>query len=250
MIKLSKSQIDRLGDRLRKNSPSELDLKNLNDYRRSFSQAYEIVIQTLREQLSLEPTGRPAKSTSSLIEKLHRESIRLSQVQDIAGCRILVSSIADQEQVIESLRNIFPEISVVDRRINPSHGYRAVHVIVQISGKLIEIQVRSTLQHLWAEFSEKLSDQDPNIKYGGGDDKVREALKKVSNFLATLESIEMKLKKIQRSSAEILHRADQKTQNQIKQDMHKVEKQLFSQKEDIVSLLEDAIIFLEKEKKQ
>ncbi len=60
----------------------------------------------------------------------------------------------------------------------------------------------------------------------------------------------MKLKKIQRSSAEILHRADQKTQNQIKQDMHKVEKQLFSQKEDIVSLLEDAIIFLEKEKKQ
>lgn len=47
---------------------------------------------------------------------------------------------------------------------------RAVHVIVENSGKLIEVQVRTPLQHLWAELSEKLSDVvDASIKYGTGD---------------------------------------------------------------------------------
>lgn len=83
MAKLSKTQIDRLGDRLREGSPSEDDLRLLDDYRLSFGEAYDTVVRTIREELQLEPTGRPAKSTSSLIEKLHRESIRLSEVHGI-----------------------------------------------------------------------------------------------------------------------------------------------------------------------
>jgi hypothetical protein len=82
-MELSKNQIDRLGDRLREGSPGECDLKVLDEYRRSFGDAYSIVVKTLRDQLSLEPTGRPAKSTSSLIEKLHRESIRLTQLPQL-----------------------------------------------------------------------------------------------------------------------------------------------------------------------
>ncbi|MDE2181227.1 MAG: hypothetical protein KGJ40_10350, partial [candidate division NC10 bacterium] len=72
---------------MREDSLTESDLRILDEYRRSFEGAYETVVRTLRDELHLEPTGRPAKSTSSLIEKLRRESIRLSQVQDIAGCR-------------------------------------------------------------------------------------------------------------------------------------------------------------------
>jgi ppGpp synthetase/RelA/SpoT-type nucleotidyltranferase len=34
---------------------------------------------------------------------------------------------------------------VIDRRINPSHGYRAVHIIAKVSGMPIEIQVRTSL---------------------------------------------------------------------------------------------------------
>ncbi len=190
---LSKTQIDRLGDRLREGSLSESDLRLLDDYRRSFGEAYETVIRTIRERLQLEPTGRPAKSTGSLIEKLHRESIRLSQVQDIAGCRVVVADVAEQERVVASLRTVFPGASVVDRRANPSYGYRAVHIIAQISGKLIEIQVRSSLQHLWAEFSEKLSDvAEPAIKYGGGPDVVRQLLTKASEQVMELEKLEQK----------------------------------------------------------
>jgi len=189
--KLSKTQVDRLGDRLRQGSLVESDLRLLDDHRRSFGEAYEPVVRIIREQLQLEPTGRPAKSTASLIEKLRRESIRLTQVQDIAGCRLVVADVSEQDRVVASLRALFPRAGVIDRRANPSYGYRAVHVIVHILGKLVEIQVRTSLQHLWAELSEKLSDVvDPRIKYGGGADWIRKMLSTISKAIRSHEALE------------------------------------------------------------
>lgn len=86
---ISKTKIDRLGDRLRSGMISETDLRMLDEYRRSFGEAYQDTVGTIRDELNLSPTGRPAKSTGSIIDKLKRESIRLSQIQDIAGCRYL-----------------------------------------------------------------------------------------------------------------------------------------------------------------
>jgi putative GTP pyrophosphokinase len=190
----SKTQIDRLGDRLRDREPSASDLRLLDDYRRSFGDAYESVVLTIRERLQLQATGRPAKSTISLREKLRRESVRLSQVQDIAGCRVVVDDIAAQERVIDALLDLFPRSVVVDRRAAPSHGYRAVHVIATILGKPVEMQVRSSSQHLWAELSEKLSDVfDPAIKYGGGDEEIRQILQEGSAAVAMLEGFEKQL---------------------------------------------------------
>src|SRR6266481_6740475 len=133
---LSKNQVDRLGDRLRKGNIGDDDLRLLDSYRRSFSDAYEIVVGQIRNQLNLEPTGRPAKSTTSIIDKLQRESIRLSQMQDIAGCRITVEDIAIQDDVSTKLKGLFEESFLVDRRERSSHGYRAVHLLVEQSGKL------------------------------------------------------------------------------------------------------------------
>ena len=190
---VSKTQIDRLGDRLKKGPHTESDLRLLEDYRRSFGEAYETVVKTLRQRGAL-PTGRLAKSTVSIVEKLRRESLRLCQMQDIAGCRVVVSDVLEQDQFVASLKTDFPGASVIDRRDNPSHGYRAVHVIVEISGKPVEIQVRSSLQHLWAEVSEKSSDVlDPTIKYGGGTEAWRSALTKASKAVAEYEQFEKKL---------------------------------------------------------
>jgi putative GTP pyrophosphokinase len=122
-MELSKTQIDRLGERLKKGDITEADLRLLDSYRRSFTAAYESVIGAIRKELGLEPTGRPAKSTTSISDKLRRESIRLTQIQDIAGCRLIVSDVAEQERVVESLSGLFNETTVVDRRQNPSHGY-------------------------------------------------------------------------------------------------------------------------------
>ncbi len=189
---LSKTQIDRLGERLKGGPHTESDLRLLDDYRQSFGEAYEAVIRTIRQRGEF-PTGRPAKSTASIVEKLRRESIRLSQMQDIAGCRVVVKGFMEQEQCVASLKTDFPEASVIDRRDKPSYGYRAVHIIAEISGKPIEIQVRTSLQHLWAELSEKSSDVlDPTIKYGGGSEAWRNTLTNSSWVVAYYEKLEKK----------------------------------------------------------
>lgn len=191
-IKLSKTQIDRLGERLRAGTITESDLRLLDDYRKSLGGAYESVVQAIRVNLEIQPTGRPAKSTTAIMQKLQREHIRLTQVQDIAGCRVIVDDILQQESVAARLQKRFPSSGIIDRRKAPSHGYRAIHIVVSQSDKLIEIQVRTELQHLWAELSEKLSDVvDPAIKYGGGDSKIRGYLSESAELVAKTEQIEL-----------------------------------------------------------
>lgn len=85
-------------------------------------------------------------------------------------------------------------MSLVDRRVKPNYGYRAVHLIVKVDGKLMEIQVRTKLQHDWAELSEKLSDKiDPSIKYGGGNSKILDYLHDLSKLIKNYEKMEIDL---------------------------------------------------------
>ena len=190
---LTNCQVDQLGERLRQGRITERDLVLLNDYRQSFGDAYDVVIRAIRDRLQLEPTGRPAKSTPSIVAKLLRETARLSQVQDIAGCRVILDDVTQQNRAVESILELFPNARVIDRRSKPSHGYRAVHIIVDRSGKLVEIQVRTYLQHRWAELSEKMSDvRDPRIKYGGGDMFSRLVLWAASGNVQWLEGQKIK----------------------------------------------------------
>lgn len=239
MAMLSKTQIDRLGDRLRRGSFDEADLRLLDDYRRSFGPAYEAVVQAIRERLRLEPTGRPAKSTGAIIEKLHRESIRLTQIQDIAGCRVVVPESVEQEQVVSSLCGLFSGASVIDRRVNPSYGYRAVHVVVQTSKKFVEIQIRTSLQHLWAELSEKLSDVvDRTIKYGGGAPDVRTMLARSSLTVERLEGVETQLASLERSVARL---PTQELRDQQTERVRNLRKELLDTKALLVEQLNKTI---------
>ena len=123
---------------------------------------------------------------------------------------------------------------MADRRAIPSHGYRAVHVIVSIGGQLVEIQIRSRLQHLWAELSEKFSDiVDPAIKYGGGRENIRELLTGASVIVDAYEQAE----KIPASSAEQPSGAPSVTATQ---------ETLTNMKEDLVHILADLIATLER----
>jgi putative GTP pyrophosphokinase len=188
---LSKTAVDNLGDRLRKGTATESDIILLDQYRLTSGDAYECVNKTIKEKLLLSPTGRPAKSTTSIIEKLHRETIRLSQIQDIAGCRILVDDCAEQTQTTQKLMAVFPGSLIIDRIRDPRYGYRAIHIVVMKNGKYVEIQVRTKLQHLWAELSEKLSDiYDPSIKYGGGEEPERKFLKRLQKLIEKFEKAE------------------------------------------------------------
>ncbi len=166
MANYSKTQIDKLGERLKAERIAPDDLKMLDEYRGSFRAAYDAVFRKI-ESLDLRPSGRPSKSTPSIVDKLKRESIRLSQMQDIAGWRIVVDTIAEQDEVAAKISAVFPKVSIVDRRKRPSHGYRAVHAIILVDDHAIEVQIRTKRQHQWAEYSEMWADAlDPSIKYG------------------------------------------------------------------------------------
>jgi len=173
----SKTQIDKLGERVKHGEPTADDVRELDEYRRSFGPEYEEVVATIRRVLNLRPSGRRAKTIPSIIAKLQREKIRLSQIQDIAGCRIVVADRIAQDRTVDTLRSTFavPDRDLVDRRVEPSYGYRAVH------------------QDQWAEVSEKFSDAIPDLKYGGGDEAIRNRLISASEVANAIESLETKL---------------------------------------------------------
>jgi putative GTP pyrophosphokinase len=200
----SKARIDRLGEKLRGQVFGEAELRLLDEYRRTFGPAYDRVVANVQRIIGVPVSGRPAKSTSSIIEKLNRESIRLSQMQDIAGCRAIVADVPQQDRAMNAIERGLKNVAILDRREKPSHGYRAVHLIIRVDGKPIEVQVRTSLQHVWAETSEKLADViDPSIKYGGGSVAVRRVLDRASTMARSIEALEAKLARIGASDGEI-----------------------------------------------
>jgi ppGpp synthetase/RelA/SpoT-type nucleotidyltranferase len=186
------NQIDQLGARLRADDYMEDDLRMLDRFRRSYAAAYERTVNAIRETARLALTGRPAKSTNAIRDKLRRSSMRLSQMQDIAGCRLIVEDRRQQDEFVAQLTVLFPGSTVVDRRTKSSYGYRAVHVIVRIGEIPVEVQVRTEPQHAWAEYAEKLADTiDPALKYGGGPEDPRAILNALSNVAHFVEQIEL-----------------------------------------------------------
>ncbi len=232
---MTKTQLDKLGERIKKGDVSNENLTLLNEYRRTFGEAYNFIVFKVRNELGQRTTGRRAKSTASITDKLRRESVRLSQVQDIAGCRIVVSDILEQDRVVEQLSKLTDHVSIVDRRTRPSHGYRAVHVIFNVKGQLVEVQVRTRLQHLWAEWCEKLSDIfDPNIKYGQGPDSIVRSLKAFSAAVSEFEKLESELAALkERFSTEELLPEARKLITKLKNDYRRKKANL------IVSLKEE-----------
>lgn len=191
---LSNTQLDRLGVRLRGQIFGEAELRLLDEYRRTFGPAYDRVVENIQRLIGVPVSGRPAKSTTSIIEKLNRESIRLSQMQDIAGCRAIVGDVLEQDRAVSAITAAFAGVSVLDRRLKPSHGYRAVHLIIREGDKPIEVQVRTSLQHMWAEMSEKCADIiHPSVKYGGGPEAVRRVLANTAEQVRRIEELEAAL---------------------------------------------------------
>ena len=137
------------------------------------------------------------KRKPQILRKLKRFSIRLSQLQDIGGVRI----------IFENNKFIDKFIVFIKARINKGHyftieretdyrekgredsGYRAVHLIIMRKNIKIELQLRSRIQHNWAERIERTS-----IIYGHflkeleGSEIILDYFKMLSNVFYEIES--------------------------------------------------------------
>lgn len=189
MTILTNSQIDKLGERLKNGSRREADLTLLATYRNGFALPAKAVFDVVGDLSGLQATIRSEKTTLSVVAKLKREGIRLSQMQDISGCRVTVESLATQDVLVVLLLESFGDAKLFDRCAKPTHGYRAKHVVVKHLGKWIEIQVRTTAQHGWALLSENAADLfHQDLKYGVGDETILEDLRAISMHLAEEEN--------------------------------------------------------------
>ena len=110
------------------------------------------------------------------------------EVVDFAGRRVVCRDLAEQDDLVRRVADNIPNCEVVDRRKVPSYGYRAVHVLVTVEGRTVELQVRTALQHDWAQVSELLADAfGQELKYGLGDSRFLLYLQAMSEAGADVE---------------------------------------------------------------
>jgi hypothetical protein len=103
------------------------------------------------------------KRLSSITLKLQlRPNMRLSQMQDIGGCRAVVSSV----QAVRLLHERYKRSEIKHKLLSTddyiaapkTSGYRSLHLVYSYfsdrkkthNGLRIEVQIRSSLQHAWA----------------------------------------------------------------------------------------------------
>jgi len=137
------------------------------------------------------------KRKPQILKKLRRLNTRLTQLQDIGGLRIIVDQNSDVDRLIEYITDkLKRQTSIVIKRTvdyrkkgRDDSGYRAAHIIMEKDGVSLELQIRSRIQHYWAELIERTS-----VIYGyvikelEGDDRVIKYFKELSNLFYLIET--------------------------------------------------------------
>lgn len=169
----SKKSVRRAGDYL---VSAELDFDNFEKYFESYgildnwrsSHAYPIqsMLGYFRKKAFEVDDGalivQRLKRTPSILAKLKREDgMKLDRIEDIGGCRIVVSSKSHVYEVMDAIvsgrtRNLLTRQRDYIKEPKSS-GYRGIHLIYRYNGAKkqyskhsIELQIRSKVQHSWA----------------------------------------------------------------------------------------------------
>jgi len=150
------------------------------------------------------------KRFTALMNKLVREpSMKLSQMQDLGGCRAIVSNVAAVDTLYEMYRGgegLFTSegnLKCYDYiRYPKSDGYRGVHVVGRYAaraitrepwnGHRIEIQLRSQLQHAFATTVETVTTfTGTPLKFGAGPTEWRRFFSLMGSTLALREGTQL-----------------------------------------------------------
>ncbi|MEO9477262.1 MAG: RelA/SpoT domain-containing protein [Cyclobacteriaceae bacterium] len=183
----SKTQIRKLGDRIRSEistgldhvAPADIDM--LEEYRIS----YKEYISTIFNKLYKESKGirhdsittYRLKRIESIVRKLYRyPSMELDRMSDVAGCRCILNNEARVYKLRDQIYEIFHVSKENDYYKNPvASGYKSIHLYITESENdkwPVEIQIRTKNDHNWATLVE-IIDQlyDKSLKEGESDPK-------------------------------------------------------------------------------
>lgn len=205
-LKVSKSKIDKAGTILSRESYTTIEELEQNEmlfdgFRRTHLQP--LTSTTLELQNWFKIDGSPyiivqrLKRKPQILRKLKRFNVRLTQLQDIGGLRIIVDQNSDVDKLIKYITSkLKSQKSLQIKRIvdyrergRDDSGYRATHIILERDGVFLELQIRSRIQHYWAELIERTS-----VIYGhvikelDGDSAVIDYFKKLSDLFYLIET--------------------------------------------------------------
>ena len=200
MSQFSKAAIDRLGKRLRDSeAPDPADVAAYIEWSATFEDPLRATLDIMdaaceRAGVSLSEKTSRIKQLYSIVAKLRRGHLRLSSIDDIAGCRAVVPREADVNALVLQLATAQVK-HVRDYREQARNGYRAVHMtVVSDDGKSVELQLRTEIQHVWAGLSERRAAVvDHAVKYGGGPPEEQEVLMGLSTAGRVLDLRQVEL---------------------------------------------------------
>jgi len=165
----SKTRIDKAGEVLvqpEQAAAREEALEVINNWRSSHAfplNTMQMALRRIARQVDHQPiVAQRIKRLSSIELKLRRfPTMTLSQMQDLGGCRAIVSDLQRVFKMVEHFRRSrMKHKHTIDNYIEAPQqsGYRGVHLIWRYysdrsstyNGQKIEMQLRSALQHSWA----------------------------------------------------------------------------------------------------
>lgn len=196
---VSKRRIDKIGDSLKKGEPlNEETYQQLLDWRNGFLKTLDYYHQKLKAKLDQDEVislSRRLKRIDSIQIKLKRfETMRLSTLQDIAGLRVVLRESEELSRFFATLRGLQTRHKLKrldDYHNNPKEdGYRGMHLVYHAEDSgMVEIQLRTELEHIWATAVETYGTlQNTSFKTGGGDDKWKEFFALLSSYFAMKEN--------------------------------------------------------------
>ncbi len=170
----NRTQVDRAGHVLTKINSSEEEKNKALDILNNWRSSHSFPMNTFQVRLRRKSKDIDKKSlvvqrlkrVPSIIKKLERnqtKTMSLTQMQDIAGCRSILSDVKNVNELANLYRKSrglkHKRVRERDYIENPKpDGYRSIHLIYKYKsdkistydGLLIEIQIRSKIQHSWA----------------------------------------------------------------------------------------------------
>lgn len=214
-VDISKNELDRIGDRIYRESSNDKDLEIISNYRAEHSKILRSFIYTIRSKLNTKYSennficSQRLKRLPSIISKIKRfKDMKLSRMQDLAGTRVILSNLKEVEEFSEVLKNgVYKSPNnknnfVFEREKNyildpKKDGYRSIHQIYKYQGKqykelngyLLELQIRTRLQHQWAtalEIVDSIKNED--LKIGGGTKYYKDFFKLSSELIECIET--------------------------------------------------------------
>jgi len=166
----SKKAVMRAGETLIDDLATEdehlLAMDVLSNWRAAHAYPMHSLLMTLRQQsVAVSKSAivvQRLKRTPSIVEKLSRyPDMKLQRMQDISGCRSILSTVREVEQLAINISKSRTrhKLHKTDNYIEQpkDSGYRGIHLVFKYNGDkteyqdyFVEIQLRSKIQHAWA----------------------------------------------------------------------------------------------------